>query len=585
MEPESLRGDYSKVQPGDCIVAFTVQDLFLIRREIEAKTPYKCAIINGKLPSETKSSQAKLFNEEGTGYDVLIATDAIGMGLNLNIRRIIFHSTLKRGPPGGSVDPLDGLKKTKYHADPILVKQIAGRAGRKSSNWNVGKVTTWQEFDLAYVRAVVEWDIPQIPSAGLAPDLAQIHLFYEHLKKLMPATAPAPGTAASASTNVVIDVEAKQATTLPPSGAEEVREIRALLSSTGNDNGDGAICDALLVEEEAAPAAAATVVADLKTQKTKAKKEAKTKGKGATDEDEEAGGNASDGASLEESIASATALDSIRLSLLVERFLDAAAMDSRYFLCNQDSLYMVSNFLQPIPMTIDDRFTFASAPTNINSPFTMETFYRYAALHALNRPVLIGFSLKRVVPKTLEDFTILCEKHSAIDLYLWLAAHFPKSFIDNDNAMSMKSFAVQMIETYLSTAWESIDLGDKRRGAPSQQVQDQLLAKAVVDSRSVLAKRYLEVKKKLTAQSRRDKRPASMESILPPFAPELRELTRSHLERIPQRLYFVSPAKSADDDQGGDGDDDDSGDAADSDSSDVDGANFDDAAEGEVQRL
>lgn len=580
MEPESLRGDYSKVQPGDCVVAFTVQDLFLIRREIESKTPYKCAIINGKLPSETKSSQAKLFNEPGTGTDILIATDAIGMGLNLNIRRIIFHSTLKRGQSNASADPIDGTQKSQYHADPILVKQIAGRAGRKSSDFNVGKVTTWQEFDLAYVRAVVEWDIPQIPSAGLAPDLAQIHMFYEHLKRLTPAAAPeaTPATDATA----VVDVDAEQAK-LHLTESEEAREVRALLATTGADNSDAAVVDALLVEDEETAVAASS--AATATGKKKKQKKAK-QGKGAANEEDDDDAKAlslTDEASLEESILTASTLDSIRLSLLVERFLDAASMDSRYFLCNQDSLYMVSNYLHPIPMTIDDRFTFASAPTNIRSPFTMETFYRYAALHALNRPVLIGFSLKRVVPKTLEDFTLLCEKHSAIDLYLWLAAHFPKSFIDYDNAMSMKTFAVQMIETYLSTAWEKIDLGDRRKAAqpPSQELRDELLAKAVTDSRNVLAKRYLEVQRKLTAQSRRDHRPDDVESLLPPFAPELRELTRSYLNRIPKKLYYVAPTKAAGaaDAEGEYGD---SIDAAAGDDAD---AAFDEAVDGEVQRL
>jgi hypothetical protein len=317
---------------------------------------------------------------------------------------------------------------------------------------------------------------------------------------------------------------------------------------------------------------------------TTEKKQKKGKqGKGAADEDDAA--SLTDEASLEENILNASTLDSIRLSLLVERFLDAASMDSRYFLCNQDSFYMVSNFLQPIPMTIDDRFTFASAPTNIRSPFTMETFYRYAALHALNRPVLIGFSLKRLEPKTLEDFTLLCEKHSAIDLYLWLAAHFPKSFIDYDNAMSMKTFAVQMIETYLSTAWEQVDLGD-RRNAWTPQLRDKLMAKAVTDSRNVLAKRYLEVQRKLTAQSHRGNGShgshgghgaEDMESVLPPFAPELRELTRSHLNRIPKKLYFVAPTKA----RGADGD---KGDDVDS-GIDAAGGDADVAFDGEVQRL
>lgn len=70
-------------------------DIFSIKREIEATTKHKCCVVYGQLPSETRSQQAKLFNTEGSGYDVLVASDAIGMGLNLNIRRVIFHTTLK----------------------------------------------------------------------------------------------------------------------------------------------------------------------------------------------------------------------------------------------------------------------------------------------------------------------------------------------------------------------------------------------------------------------------------------------------------------------------------------------------------
>lgn len=69
--------------------------LYMISREIEETTPYKCAVIYGQLPPETRSTQARLFNEDNTGFDILVASDAIGMGLNLNIRRIIFHTTLK----------------------------------------------------------------------------------------------------------------------------------------------------------------------------------------------------------------------------------------------------------------------------------------------------------------------------------------------------------------------------------------------------------------------------------------------------------------------------------------------------------
>ena len=52
---------------------------------------HKCCMVYGSLPSETRSAQARIFNEEGTGYDVLVASDAIGMGLNLNIKYVDTH--------------------------------------------------------------------------------------------------------------------------------------------------------------------------------------------------------------------------------------------------------------------------------------------------------------------------------------------------------------------------------------------------------------------------------------------------------------------------------------------------------------
>ena len=52
-------------------------------------------MVYGALPPEMRRQQARLFNESGNGYDVLVASDAVGMGLNLNIRRIVFHTLQK----------------------------------------------------------------------------------------------------------------------------------------------------------------------------------------------------------------------------------------------------------------------------------------------------------------------------------------------------------------------------------------------------------------------------------------------------------------------------------------------------------
>lgn len=83
VQPQSLRGNLSQLEKGDCIVAFTVLGIHALRREVEKRTGKKCAIVYGSLPPETRAQQARLFNDPTNDYDFLVASDAIGMGLNL----------------------------------------------------------------------------------------------------------------------------------------------------------------------------------------------------------------------------------------------------------------------------------------------------------------------------------------------------------------------------------------------------------------------------------------------------------------------------------------------------------------------
>jgi ATP-dependent RNA helicase SUPV3L1/SUV3 len=83
VQPRSLYGNLSKLEKGDCVVAFSVVGIHALRREIEKKTGKKCAIVYGSLPPETRAQQAKLFNDPDNEFDYLVASDAIGMGLNL----------------------------------------------------------------------------------------------------------------------------------------------------------------------------------------------------------------------------------------------------------------------------------------------------------------------------------------------------------------------------------------------------------------------------------------------------------------------------------------------------------------------
>lgn len=164
-------GSYKAVQPGDCVVAFSRNDIFAIKREIEEGTDFKCCVIYGSLPPETRTDQARRFNDPDSGYDVLVASDAIGMGLNLNIRRIIFNSLYKF--TGESVARLD-------HSS---VKQISGRAGRRNSQFPDGLVTCRDPEDLEHLQRCMTTEIVPIEKAGLLPTAVHVELFNDALKK------------------------------------------------------------------------------------------------------------------------------------------------------------------------------------------------------------------------------------------------------------------------------------------------------------------------------------------------------------------------------------------------------------------
>eukprot|EP00978_Attheya_sp_CCMP212_P015637 scaffold40295_cov46-Attheya_sp.AAC.5 len=162
--PDQVRS-YKSVQPGDCVVAFSRNDIFAIKREIEQSTQYKCCIIYGALPPSTRADQAKKFNNQNSGYDILVASDAIGMGLNLSIKRIIFNSIYKS----------NGEKIIRL--DHSAVKQISGRAGRKNSPFPSGEVTCRDPRDLEYVKSCMHTEIKSVEKAGLLPTASHIEVF------------------------------------------------------------------------------------------------------------------------------------------------------------------------------------------------------------------------------------------------------------------------------------------------------------------------------------------------------------------------------------------------------------------------
>jgi ATP-dependent RNA helicase SUPV3L1/SUV3 len=117
------------------------------------------------LIAETRVEQAKRFNSENAQHSILVATDAVGMGLNLNIRRIIFETLMK----------FDG-EDSKY-LSVSQMKQIAGRAGRFQSRYENGLVTSLFQNDFKALSVYMSSNPKDLEVAGLLPNLEQIERF------------------------------------------------------------------------------------------------------------------------------------------------------------------------------------------------------------------------------------------------------------------------------------------------------------------------------------------------------------------------------------------------------------------------
>ena len=113
---ETKNFSYNDVQEGDAIVVFSKKRVLEIVQDYSNKG-IKTSIIYGDLPPEVRKMQYEQFiNKENK---VLVTTDAIGMGVNLPIRRIVFMAIRK----------FDGEEVRELTSQEV--KQIAGRAGRK----------------------------------------------------------------------------------------------------------------------------------------------------------------------------------------------------------------------------------------------------------------------------------------------------------------------------------------------------------------------------------------------------------------------------------------------------------------------
>ena len=129
----------SKLPRRSAVVAFSTEDVYSIA-ELMRRQRGGAAVVMGALSPRTRNAQVELY--QSGEVDFLIATDAIGMGLNMDVDHVAFASLSK----------FDGRKRRKLF--PHEIGQIAGRAGRFRSDGTFGETADTKPLDPEIITRV-----------------------------------------------------------------------------------------------------------------------------------------------------------------------------------------------------------------------------------------------------------------------------------------------------------------------------------------------------------------------------------------------------------------------------------------------
>ncbi len=129
----------SRLPPRSAIVAFSAGEVYAIAEAVRRRRG-GCALVMGRLSPRTRNAQVALYQQKEV--DFLVATDAIGMGLNMDVEHVAFAGLQK----------FDGHRPRRLH--PSEIGQIAGRAGRGMRDGTFGTTATCPPLSDATAAAV-----------------------------------------------------------------------------------------------------------------------------------------------------------------------------------------------------------------------------------------------------------------------------------------------------------------------------------------------------------------------------------------------------------------------------------------------
>ncbi len=137
----------SKLKPRSAIIAFNINKVYEIAENLRTHRG-GAAVVLGSLSPRTRNAQVEIYEEKKVNY--LVATDSIGMGLNLNINHVCFTS----------LEKFDGRYNRNLKSHEIA--QIAGRAGRYKNDGTFGYTKEAGVLDPIMIQAIENHSFEQI---------------------------------------------------------------------------------------------------------------------------------------------------------------------------------------------------------------------------------------------------------------------------------------------------------------------------------------------------------------------------------------------------------------------------------------
>ncbi len=147
----------AQLEKNDALIVFSRRNALKFKADLE-ELDFKVSIVYGRLSPEVRREQARKFDEGET--DIMVSTDAIAMGMNLPVKRIVFSALSKF---------VDDKENPLTFSE---IKQISGRAGR-FNRFPVGAVTTLSKVEngLSILKNALSHHLGQSDKAMVGPDL------------------------------------------------------------------------------------------------------------------------------------------------------------------------------------------------------------------------------------------------------------------------------------------------------------------------------------------------------------------------------------------------------------------------------